>query len=122
MSAFQGGLTQILSSRLHAAPGSEELLDLLAPPIKVLMFFCFFKKNTKLPSFPSFPIQSYMVEGGVLERGEDTSSIGSAKEQTDAEGEAMEDFLKSKIGKGLTREDIKSITKKEGGWESKLIS
>ena len=50
-----------------------------------------------------------MVEGGVLERGEDTSSIGSAKEQTDAEGEAMEDFLKSKIGKGLTREDIKSI-------------
>ena len=57
-----------------------------------------------------------------MERGEDTSSIGSAKEQTDAEGEAMEDFLKSKIGKGLTREDIKSITKKEGGWESKLIS
>ena len=63
-----------------------------------------------------------MVEGGVLERGEDTSSIGSAKEQTDAEGEAMEDFLKTKMGKGLTREDIKSITKKEGGWESKLIS
>ena len=28
-----------------------------------------------------------MVEGGVLERGEDTSSIGSAKEQTDAEGD-----------------------------------
>ena len=54
------------------------------------------------------------MEGGVLERGEDTSSIGSAKEQTDAEGEAMDDFLKSKIGKGLTREDIKSITKKEG--------
>ena len=85
------------------------------------MFFCFFKK-TKLPLFLSFPIQSYMVEGGVLDRGEDTSSIGSAKEQADAEGEAMEDFLKTKLGKGLTREDIKSITKKEGGWESKLIS
>ena len=87
------------------------------------MFFCFFKKkDTKLPLFLSFPIQSYMVEGGVLDRGEDTSSIGSAKEQADAEGKAMEDFLKTKIGKGLTREDIKSITKKEGGWESKLIS
>ena len=57
------------------------------------------------------------MEGGVLDQGEDTSGIGSAKEQGDAEGEAVEDFLKTKIGRGLTREDIKGITKKEGGWE-----
>ena len=47
-----------------------------------------------------------------MDQGEDTSGIGSAKEQADAEGEAMEDFLKTKIGRGLSREDMKSITKK----------
>ena len=50
-----------------------------------------------------------MMEGGVLDQWEDTSGIGSAKEQGDAEGEAVEDFLKTKIGRGLTREDIRSI-------------
>ena len=63
-----------------------------------------------------------MMEGGLLDHREDTSGIGTAKEQEDAEGEAVEYFLKTKIGRGLTREDIKSITKKEGGWESKLLS
>ena len=63
-----------------------------------------------------------MMEGGLLDQREDTSGIGTAKEQEVAEGEVVEDFLKTKIGRGLTREDIKCITKREGGWESKLLS
>ena len=63
-----------------------------------------------------------MMEGGLWDQRENTSGIGTAKEQEVAEGEAVEDFLKTKIGRGLTREDIKGITKKEGGWESKLLS
>ena len=63
-----------------------------------------------------------MMKGGLLDQREDTSGNGTAKELEVAEGEAVEDFLKTKIGRGLTREDIKSITKKKGGWESKLLS
>ena len=63
-----------------------------------------------------------MMEGSLLDQRENTSGMDAAKEQEVAEGRAVEDFLKTKIGRGLAREDIKSITKKDGGWESKFLS